>query len=109
MGQLSCPGVTAEHGSVAALLALVTLVPAHDASSGQQRHLGSMCRKKKQHRFGFRFPLLKNTQCFYVPVLGCEMKVIPPLTAVVLLWSVFPSYVMLGQVFCFCPIALAIK
>lgn len=74
MGQLSCPGVTAEHGSVAALLALVTLVPARDASSGQQRHLGSMCRKKKQHRFGFRFPCLRILNAFMFQSLAAKWK-----------------------------------
>lgn len=47
MGQLCCPDVRAEHGSVTTLLALVTLHTAQEANSGQQRDLGCMVQEKK--------------------------------------------------------------
>lgn len=68
--------------------------------------------KTNKHRFCFSdpsFPLLGILIVFYVPVFGCKMKVYPLIIALILLWSMFPSHVMLGQVFCFSPIALAIK
>lgn len=53
MGQLCCPDVRAEHGSVTTLLALVTLHTAQEANSGQQRDLGYMVQEKKPTQVWF--------------------------------------------------------
>lgn len=69
MDQLCFPDVRAEHGSVTALLALVTLAQLRKPILASKEILVTGCRKKKRHRFGFSdpsFPLLRNTHCFYM-------------------------------------------